>query len=99
MSKQGAIVTGAASGVGLELTKHLLSKGWKVVTVDINQAGEAISKDLGADVLWVETDISSWDAQVQLFETGNFPPLIIETRLTGIQLFKWCPEISFISCS
>jgi 15-hydroxyprostaglandin dehydrogenase (NAD) len=71
MSDHGAIVTGAASGVGLELTKMLLSKGWSVVMTDINPAGAGIAKELGAKVLWVEMDIADWESQAVMFEKGS----------------------------
>lgn len=70
MSERGAIVTGAASGFGLALTKNLLSKGWNVVMADINPAGEAISKDLGENVLWVETNTADWGSQANMFDKG-----------------------------
>lgn len=34
MSERGAVITGAASGMGLALTKDLLAKGWRVVMAD-----------------------------------------------------------------
>mgnify|MGYP002619902652 CR=1 FL=1 len=37
ISKQNVIVTGAASGLGLELTKQLLAEGANVAAVDINE--------------------------------------------------------------
>lgn len=49
---KGAIITGAASGVGLALTKHLLSKGWHVVMSDINEAGDGIAKELGGKIFF-----------------------------------------------
>ncbi|KAF8854111.1 hypothetical protein BDZ45DRAFT_759728 [Acephala macrosclerotiorum] len=55
-AKPGAIVIGAASGLGLVLTKRLLSKGWVVVMADIDPAGEGIAKEMGENVLWVKND-------------------------------------------
>ena len=60
MAEECAIITGAASGLGLELTKYLLGKGWKIVMTEINNAGEAIAREFGDDVLWVQSDISGW---------------------------------------
>ncbi|TVY68740.1 5'-hydroxyaverantin dehydrogenase [Lachnellula suecica] len=100
MSKSGAIITGGASGVGLELTKHLLSKGWRVVMLDINKAGEEISKELGLDVLWVETDVSKWESQVKAYETGiSFDPSLILRTADTSQAFSWCPELSFLAAN
>jgi D-arabinose 1-dehydrogenase-like Zn-dependent alcohol dehydrogenase len=70
MASKGAIITGAASGVGLELSKLLLAKGWDVIMTDINPAGAATAEKLGEHAFWVKSDISDWDSQVQLFEKG-----------------------------
>jgi len=82
-TKPGAIVTGAASGVGLTLTRHLLSKGWVVIMADVDPAGEALAKEMGSDVLWSKTDISSWESQVEMFEKA----------------FAWCPQICFLAAN
>src|ERR1700710_1176268 len=42
---QVAIVTGAASGIGLAIAKMLLSKGARVVLLDLN--GEALQEEFG----------------------------------------------------
>jgi len=68
---KGAIITGAASGVGLALTKHLLSKGWHVVMSDINEAGDGIAKELGGKILWVKADIGVWEGVEALFTKGT----------------------------
>jgi 15-hydroxyprostaglandin dehydrogenase (NAD) len=69
MSKPVAIITGAASGIGLALTHHLLAKKWRVVMADINvDTGLDLQSKLGPDVLFIETDVSSWASQVRLFE-------------------------------
>ena len=48
INKMNAIVTGAASGLGLELTKQLLSEGANVAAVDINADN---LKKLDADII------------------------------------------------
>lgn len=64
-----AIVTGGVSGIGLNLTKHLLAKGWRVVVADLEAAGGAtLEKELGSDVIFQQTDVSNWDSQVALFK-------------------------------
>jgi NAD(P)-dependent dehydrogenase (short-subunit alcohol dehydrogenase family) len=64
MSTKGVIVTGAASGVGLGLSKLLISKRWYVMMTDINPAGAVIASELGDPVLWVVLNIADWAGSV-----------------------------------
>lgn len=63
MAPPVAIVTGASSGIGLALTKHLTSQGWHVSAADI-----APPKENVANTTYIRTDISSWDDQARLFQ-------------------------------
>jgi 15-hydroxyprostaglandin dehydrogenase (NAD) len=68
MSQPVGIVTGGASGIGLAITKHLLSRGYKVIIADLNSAsGERLSSELGPNVLYHHTDVSSFTQQRALF--------------------------------
>ncbi|KAH8807821.1 hypothetical protein F5884DRAFT_704150 [Xylogone sp. PMI_703] len=68
MPPKVAIVSGAASGLGLELTRNLLADGWKVVMVDVNSVqGERLSKDFGPNTVFRRTDVSNWDEHADLF--------------------------------
>jgi NAD(P)-dependent dehydrogenase (short-subunit alcohol dehydrogenase family) len=57
-----AVVTGAASGIGLAMAERFASEGMNVVLADIEDAAltaaEARLKDTGATVLAVRTDVS-----------------------------------------
>lgn len=54
--------------MGLALTKHLLSKGWKVGMADVNaQEGKRLSSELGEDTIFKQTDVSSYEQQAALF--------------------------------
>lgn len=64
MAPPVAIVTGASSGIGLALTKHLLSLHWAVGMLDINPPKE----DLGPNTLFVKTNIASWTDQCSAFQ-------------------------------
>ena len=67
MSKPVAVVTGAASGIGLAMTKHLLARGYRVAMADVNaQEGERLSAELGADTMFHQTDVSSYDQQAAM---------------------------------
>lgn len=67
MPRKVAVVTGASSGIGLALTRHLLEKNWRVVAADIGDY--PMTDDIGeTDLLFVKTDVSSWEDQHNLFK-------------------------------
>jgi len=71
MSKPVAIVTGAASGIGLAVTKHLLGRGYRVAMADVNKAeGERLGAELGHDTFFIQTNVSNYDQQASLFATA-----------------------------
>jgi 15-hydroxyprostaglandin dehydrogenase (NAD) len=71
MSKPVAIITGAASGIGLSLTRHLLSSGWRVAMADRNEEkGRALEKELGPNVMFTKVDVSKYDQQAALFQSA-----------------------------
>ena len=57
-----ALVTGGAQGIGLGITKHLLTQGWQVAIADINEAaGHAAQEALAKfqdSLLFVPCDVS-----------------------------------------
>jgi NADP-dependent 3-hydroxy acid dehydrogenase YdfG len=60
-----AVVTGAASGIGLALTRRFLAEGMRVVMADVEEpklveVASTLQKD-GADVLAVLTDVTNPD--------------------------------------
>jgi 15-hydroxyprostaglandin dehydrogenase (NAD) len=63
MAPPTAIVTGACSGIGLALTKHLLALGWHVFMADVNPPPEKLD-----NTTFIRTDISSWTEQAALFK-------------------------------
>lgn len=68
-ARQTAIVTGAASGIGLALSKHLISRGWRVVLADVNEeCGLAAAKELGHDAIFFKIDVTNWDDNLRLFQ-------------------------------
>jgi 15-hydroxyprostaglandin dehydrogenase (NAD) len=69
MVSKVAIVSGAASGIGLELTRNLIADGWKVVMADVNAVqGEKLSQEFGAATAFYRTDVSKWDEHAALFK-------------------------------
>jgi len=65
-----AIVTGAASGIGLAVTKELLSKGWCVMMADMNtERGYELAAELsfGGMAWFFMCDVSRWESLAELF--------------------------------
>jgi NAD(P)-dependent dehydrogenase (short-subunit alcohol dehydrogenase family) len=54
-----AIVTGGARGIGLAIARRYVAEGAKVVIGDIDQAGEAEARALGAGCRFVATDVGN----------------------------------------
>lgn len=54
-----AIVTGAASGFGAEISRHYVAEGAKVVVSDMNEAGaKKVAAELGDKAIAVKCDVS-----------------------------------------
>lgn len=69
MSQPVAIITGASSGMGLAVTKHLVAQGWRVAMADIDEdTGQKVSAELGDQVLFCLTDVTSYSQQAELFK-------------------------------
>ncbi len=55
-----ALITGAASGLGLAVANHLVTNGAKVALLDINdEAGTAAAAELGDDARYFRTNVTS----------------------------------------
>jgi 15-hydroxyprostaglandin dehydrogenase (NAD) len=69
MTKPVAIITGAGSGIGEAVAKYMYSKGYKVVVADMNPTtGEKVTSTLGPDAMFIQTDVSSYKSQAELFK-------------------------------
>lgn len=55
-----AVITGGASGLGLETAKRVIAAGGHVVLLDVNaEQGEASAKALGDNAKFIRTDVSN----------------------------------------
>ena len=52
------VVTGGASGLGAATVRMLVARGGRVVIADVNAAGSDLGQELGANALFVATDVT-----------------------------------------
>ena len=65
------LVTGAGSGLGAATARNLAEGGAKVVLLDLNrEAGEKVAAELGANALFVETDVASESSAVNAVQAA-----------------------------
>ncbi len=93
-----AIVTGAASGIGLQIAKTYADAGAKIAIADIDlEAAEAAAKSLGPDHMAVAMDVTSEDAvnagvQAVLDRHGRIDVLVSNA---GIQIVHPVEDFPF----
>lgn len=98
MQNKVAIITGAASGIGLQIAKTYAGAGAKVAIADINlEAAESAAKFLGPDHMAVAMDVTSEDAvnvgvQAVLARYGRIDVLISNA---GIQIVHPVEDFPF----
>lgn len=84
-----AIVSGAAAGIGLAITRRLSRSGFRVVMLDIDPAGESAAKSLrddGGRVEFVACDVSQWDTVADAVDeiAANWGPVSLCVANAGI---------------
>lgn len=72
-----AVVTGASSGIGLELAKLAAEDGYDLVVAADTPLGEAsrVLSDFGTEVVAVETDLSTFEGVDQLLAAARGRPI------------------------
>jgi NAD(P)-dependent dehydrogenase (short-subunit alcohol dehydrogenase family) len=81
-----AVVTGGASGLGEATVRRLAAAGARVVILDRDTAkGEALAKELGEDVAFAPTDVTSGDdVRAAIDLAGSLGPLRIAVSCAGV---------------
>ena len=69
-----AVITGAASGIGLALAERFAHERMKVVLADVEDGALRVAEEkiraTGADVLAVKTDVSRWESMERLADAA-----------------------------
>ena len=64
IQNQAFLVAGGGSGLGAATARMLVGAGGKVVIADLNDAGEALARQLGANARFLKSDVTD-EAQTQ----------------------------------
>ncbi len=82
-----AVVTGGASGLGAAVAGHIVSKGGKVVILDVQEGpGQAAAARLGANASFIRCDVTSEAEVNSTMETAA-------ARMGGINLLVNCAGV------
>ncbi|KAK9649881.1 hypothetical protein HCH54_004277 [Aspergillus fumigatus] len=95
MSQPVAVVTGASSGMGLAVTKHLVAKGWRVAMADIDaDSGRKVAAEIGDQAGIADTQFL-YNNDYRYDENGLPLPVSLQTLdvnltavIQGVWLFK-----------
>lgn len=64
-----AVITGGASGIGNATAKMFNRKGAKVVILDVNTAVKEVAKEIDADVVGIQVDLTDYSQVEKVFQT------------------------------
>jgi NAD(P)-dependent dehydrogenase (short-subunit alcohol dehydrogenase family) len=111
LSGRTAVITGAASGIGLASARRLASEGARVVVADVDaEAGQRAANETGG--LFVATDVTDPDAVERLFaaaysecgsvdiafnNAGISPPEDDSILDTGLEAWRKVQEVNLTS--
>ena len=71
MSKPVAFVTGGGSGIGLACSTHLISRGYRVYIVDLDDTrGNEAAKTLGEECRYEKVDVSNYSQQAHAMKNA-----------------------------
>jgi NAD(P)-dependent dehydrogenase (short-subunit alcohol dehydrogenase family) len=96
-----ALITGGASGIGLETTRQFLREGARVaITGNKPETLEAARKELGPDVVVITSDAGNAAAQKQVAEAvkqtfGALDVLFINAGIADLRPFEQVDEAAF----
>jgi len=96
-----ALITGGASGIGLETVREFVAEGARVaMTAREPQAFTAARQEFGDQVLYLASDAADASAQQKLAETleqefGNLDVLFVNAGIAELKPIEQCDEAVF----
>jgi 3alpha(or 20beta)-hydroxysteroid dehydrogenase len=92
-----AVITGAASGMGIRHAEKFVEEGAKVVLADIAaEAGQKLADELGVNARFFKLNVASaegWDEVVK-FTEKEFGPINVLVNNAGIGIFKLMDDLT-----
>lgn len=86
-----ALVTGAATGMGVEYARQLAERGYNLILVDINPKAEKVAKDVsaqyGVQARTVIMDLGTGHAADELYERCRKDNLTVEVLINNAGLY------------
>src|SRR5260370_40823657 len=71
LANVSAVVTGAASGLGLACARQLAARGVSVVIADLSEDGVAVSAALGPQNRFVRADVRDTAQMTEVFDAAE----------------------------
>jgi 3alpha(or 20beta)-hydroxysteroid dehydrogenase len=92
-----AIITGAASGMGVRHAERFVAEGAKVVLADIaEEAGQKLAEKLGPNAKFYKLNVANADEwfEVVKFTEAAFGPINVLVNNAGIGIFKLMNDLT-----
>jgi short-subunit dehydrogenase len=107
-SKNYALITGAASGLGLEFANLLANDGYHLILVDVNghlllEAKKQIKNDFDVDIISITQDLSTQSSAETLYDKVSDYTITILINNAGFGMFgdfnttEWERELSMLN--
>ena len=91
MTRGAALITGASSGIGLELARLCAADGYRPILVarrlpELRKAADALSRDFGVEASVLTADLAQPDApEAILRQAGGTPDILINNAGFGLR--------------
>lgn len=91
ISNKHIVITGAASGIGLELVNQLSATGNKILAIDINQEGLEIPEKTSSQIQTLTVDLTKKDSIPTIFDWIQLNRKTVDYFFTNAGFAKFGP--------